>query len=454
MKLHVIILAAGKGTRMKSALPKVLAPLAAKPLLAHVVETAKALKAASINVVVGHGAEQVRSAFANEKINWYTQAEQKGTGHAVKQGIPDLPDEDIALILYGDVPLITTATLQNLIQDRDTHQLAILTAIFDNPSGYGRIIRNEKNHVIGIVEQKDATTEQQAIQEINTGILAGKIGKLKQWLNALDTNNAQGEEYLTDVVGIANQAGETIVASQPHSNDEINGINSKLELAAMERRYQLLAAQKCMEQGLTVIDPARFDLRGELDFAQDCSVDINIIINGKVSLGQNVTIHANCVLTDCAIGDDTVIHPNTVLENCQIGKNANVGPFARIRPGTVLANKTRIGNFVELKNTQLATGSKVNHLSYVGDSQVGQDTNIGAGVITCNYDGANKHQTIIGNNAFIGSNAQLIAPVTVEDGATIAAGSTITQKVPEGHLAVGRSKQKNLAGWARPKKNK
>jgi len=454
MKLHVIILAAGKGTRMKSALPKVLAPLADKPLLAHVVQTAKTLEAASINVVVGHGAEQVRAAFKNENINWYTQTEQKGTGHAVKQGIPDLPDEDIALVLYGDVPLITAATLRNLLHDLDTHQLGILTAIFDNPTGYGRIVRNEKNHVIGIVEQKDASAEQQAIQEINTGILAGNIGKLKQWLNALNTNNAQGEEYLTDVVGIANQANESIIASQPQNNNEINGINSKVELAVIERLYQQMAAQKCMEQGLTVIDPARFDLRGELDFGQDCSLDINTIINGKVSLGRNVTIHANCVLTNCTIGDDTIIHPNTVLENCQIGKNANVGPFARIRPGTILANKTRIGNFVELKNTQLATGSKVNHLSYVGDSQVGQDTNIGAGVITCNYDGANKHQTIIGDNAFIGSNAQLVAPVTVEDGATIAAGSTITQKVPEGHLAVARSKQKNLSGWVRPKKNK
>ena len=454
MKLHVIILAAGKGTRMKSALPKVLAPLAAKPLLAHVIHTAKTIEAASINVVVGHGAEQVRTAFKNENINWHVQTEQKGTGHAVKQGIPDLPDEDVALVLYGDVPLITAATLRNLIQDLDTHQLAILTAIFDNPTGYGRIVRNEKNHITGIVEQQDASVEQQAIQEINTGILAGNIGKLKQWLNALNTNNAQSEEYLTDVVSIANQAGEIIVATQPQSNDEINGINSKVELAAIERLYQQMAAQQCMEQGLTVIDPARFDLRGELNFKQDCTLDINTIINGKVSLGRNVTIHANCVLTDCTIGDDTIIHPNTVLENCQIGKNANVGPFARIRPGTVLANETRIGNFVELKNTQLATGSKVNHLSYVGDSLVGQDTNIGAGVITCNYDGANKHQTIIGDNAFIGSNAQLVAPVTVADGATIAAGSTITQKVPEGHLAVARSKQKNLAGWARPKKNK
>lgn len=454
MKLHVIILAAGKGTRMKSALPKVLAPLAAKPLLAHVIQTAKQLDAASINVVVGHGADEVRSTFANEDINWCVQTQQKGTGHAVKQGIPNLPAGDIALVLYGDVPLITAQTLQSLTQGLNDHPLAVLTAIFDNPTGYGRIIRDEKNALSGIVEQKDASEQQQTIKEINTGILAANVGKLTQWLNALDTNNAQGEEYLTDVVGIAYQSGETIFATQPNSNDEINGINSKVELAAIERRYQHLQAQKCLEQGLTIIDPTRFDLRGEINFGKDCLLDINTIINGQVSLGDNVTIHANCVLSNCEIGDNTVIHPNTVLEDCRIGNSANVGPFARIRPGTVLADETRIGNFVELKNTELATGSKVNHLSYVGDSQVGENTNIGAGVITCNYDGANKHKTIIGDNAFIGSNAQLVAPVTVASGATIAAGSTITQAVPEKSLAVARSKQKNIAGWKRPVKKK
>ena len=454
MKLHVIILAAGKGTRMKSALPKVLAPLAAKPLLAHVIQTAQNLGAASINVVVGHGADQVCSTFADESINWYTQTEQNGTGHAVKQGIPDIPDDESALILYGDVPMIQSQTLQTLINGLQQHSLAVLTAILDDPTGYGRILRDGDDNLSGIIEQKDANVEQQAIQEINTGILAGNAGKLKKWLNALDTNNAQGEEYLTDVVSIAYQEGEKITASQPENNDEINGINSKIELAAAERRFQQRQAQDCLRKGLTIIDPARFDLRGTLNFGQDCLVDINTVINGDVSLGDNVTIHANCVLSDCHINDNTVIHPNTILENCHIGANTNIGPFARIRPGTTLANNTRIGNFVELKNTQLSAGSKVNHLSYVGDSQVGENTNIGAGVITCNYDGANKHQTIIGDDAFIGSNAQLVAPVKVENGATIAAGSTITQAVPENSLAVARSKQKNIAGWKRPKKNK
>ncbi len=454
MKLHVVILAAGKGTRMKSALPKVLAPLATKPLLWHVVETAKNLDAASINVVIGHGAEHVKKAFADENINWYLQTEQKGTGHAVKQGIPDLPDEDVALILYGDVPLIGQQTLTSLTQGLAKHDLAVLTAILDNPTGYGRILRDTENKLSGIVEQKDANDTQKTITEINTGILAANVGKLKQWLSALSTDNAQGEEYLTDIVGIAYQQKEHIFASQPQSIDEINGINSKVELAAIERRFQHIQAQQCLEKGLTIIDPARFDLRGTLSFGQDCLIDINAVFNGDVSLGDNVIIHANCVLSDCRIGDNTVIHPNTVLESCQIGTDANVGPFARIRPGTSLANETRIGNFVELKNTQLSTGSKVNHLSYVGDSEVGENTNIGAGVITCNYDGANKHKTVIGSHAFIGSNAQLVAPITIEDGATIAAGSTITQKVPEKHLAVARSKQRNIAGWNRPKKNK
>ncbi len=455
MKLHVIILAAGKGTRMKSALPKVLAPLASKPLLWHVIETAKTLDAASINVVIGHGAEHVKARFANEDIRWCMQSEQNGTGHAVKQGLPDLPEEDAVLVLYGDVPLIEATTLEALVNGLgNNHSLAVLTAMLDDPTGYGRITRDANNLVNGIVEHKDASENQRQIQEINTGILAANAGKLKQWLAALNTNNAQGEEYLTDVVGIAYQQDEKIFASQPRTIDEINGINSKAELAATERRFQFLQAQQCLQNGLTIVDAARFDLRGSLSFGQDCLIDVNVIFSGNVTLGDNVTIHANCILSNCRIGDGTVIHPNTVLEDCQIGLNANIGPFARIRPGTSLADDTRIGNFVELKNTQLSTGSKVNHLSYVGDSEVGENTNIGAGVITCNYDGANKHKTKIGRNAFIGSNAQLVAPVTVEDDATIAAGSTITQTVPEKSLAVARSKQRNIAGWNRPQKKK
>jgi bifunctional UDP-N-acetylglucosamine pyrophosphorylase/glucosamine-1-phosphate N-acetyltransferase len=456
MKLHVIILAAGKGTRMKSALPKVLAPLATKPLLWHVIKTAKNLDAESINIVIGHGSEKVKHAFADETINWCMQTEQKGTGHAVKQGLPDLPDEDAVLILYGDVPLIGEDSLQKLIaglsENAETRKndLAVLTAMLDNPHGYGRITHDSKGNMNGIVEHKDANLEELKIHEINTGILAANIGKLKKWLAEITTNNAQGEEYLTDIVGVAYQQNDTIFASQPNSIDEINGINSKVELAAIERRFQKIQADKCLREGLTIIDPSRFDLRGNLSFGQDCLVDINAIFNGEVQLGNNVTIHANCVLSDCKIDDNTTIHPNTVLESCSIGANANIGPFARIRPGTQLANDTKIGNFVELKNTQLAQGSKVNHLSYVGDSEVGVNTNIGAGVITCNYDGANKHKTIIGNNAFIGSNSQLVAPVTIADNATIAAGSTITQAVPEQSLAVARSKQRNINGWKRP----
>lgn len=457
MKLHVIILAAGKGTRMKSAKPKVLAPLATKPLLWHVVKTAKKLNAASINIVVGHGAHLVKDAFrqekAQEKINWCIQNKQNGTGHAVKQGLPDLPNEDTVLILYGDVPLIGETSLKRLIATlAKKNDLAILTAILDNPIGYGRITRDDKGNVNGIVEHKDATKKQLNINEINTGILAANVGKLKNWLSKINTNNAQGEEYLTDVVGIAHKLGDAICASQPNTIDEINGINSKTELATIERCFQHIQAKKCLDEGLTIIDPARFDLRGELSFGQDCLVDINVVFNGVVKLGDNVIIHPNCILSNCEIADGTIIHPNTVLENCKIGANANIGPFARIRPGTQLADETRIGNFVELKHTQLGHGSKVNHLSYVGDSQVGKNTNIGAGVITCNYDGANKHKTIIGDNAFIGSNAQLVAPVEVANNATIAAGSTITQAVPEQSLAIARSKQKVIKGWKRPTK--
>lgn len=452
MNLHVIILAAGKGTRMKSAKPKVLADLAGKPLLWHVVKTAKQLEAKSINIVVGHGVEQVKAAFVDEQINWCLQEQQNGTGHAVKQAIPDLPDEDIALVLYGDVPLIQKETLEGLTQGLKESGLAVLTAVLADPTGYGRMTRDDKGKLSGIVEHKDASAEQLKIDEINTGILAGNVGKLKQWLGQINSNNAQGEEYLTDVVGLAYQDGETIFDAKPDRLEEINGINSKVELAATERLFQAFQAKQCLTDGLTIVDPARFDLRGELEFGQDCFVDINAVFNGKVKLGNNVTIHANCVLSDCEVADNSTIHPNSVLENCVVGEKVNIGPFARIRPGTKLADEVRIGNFVELKNAQLGQGSKVNHLSYVGDSQVGSDSNIGAGVITCNYDGANKYQTTIGNKAFIGSNAQLVAPVTIEDGATIAAGSTITQNVPTENLAVARSKQKNITGWKRPVK--
>jgi bifunctional UDP-N-acetylglucosamine pyrophosphorylase/glucosamine-1-phosphate N-acetyltransferase len=457
MKLHLIILAAGKGTRMKSAKPKVLAELAGKPLLWHVINTVNKLETASVNVVIGHEAEQVKAAFASENlandINWCLQTEQNGTGHAVKQALPALPDNDAALVLYGDVPLITEQTLTNLLSELGHSDLAVLTATLDNPTGYGRMLRDQTNNLCGIVEQKDASEDQQCITEINTGILAANIGKLKTWLDQVTSNNAQGEEYLTDVVELAYKAGDRIADTKPSSIDEVNGINSRVELAKTERLFQQTQANDCMQKGLGIADPARFDLRGSLSFGQDCFVDINAIFNGDVVIGNNVTIHANCVLSDCTIADNSTIHPNSVLENCSVGKQVNIGPFARIRPGTNLADNVRIGNFVELKNTELGNGSKVNHLSYVGDSQVGSNSNIGAGVITCNYDGANKFKTVIGDNAFIGSNAQLVAPVNIEAGATIAAGSTITLTVPENNLAVARSKQKNISGWKRPKKS-
>lgn len=454
MNTHVIILAAGKGTRMQSNKPKVLAPLAQRPLLAHVVDAAKNLQVDAIHIVIGHGAEQIKDAFQNNDVTWCLQAEQLGTGHAVKTAIPMIPDKDNVIILYGDVPLIKASTLIPLLESLASHDLALLTAIVNNPAGYGRITRTPNQTISGIVEQKDATSEQLSIKEINTGILAAKSSHLKSWLERINNNNAQQEYYLTDVVALAYKDGCKIFSSHPQDITEINGINSKAELARTERILQTKLAEDCMQRGLTILDPARFDLRGSLNFGKDCVADINCVFNGKVVLGNNVTIHANCVLSDCEIDDNSIIHPHTVLESCKIGQQVNIGPFARVRPGTVLDSNVRVGNFVELKNAQLSTSSKVNHLSYVGDAEVGQNTNIGAGVITCNYDGANKHKTKIGDNAFIGSNAQLIAPVIIDDNTTVAAGSTINNNVPKSHLAVARSKQRNIAGWKRPIKIK
>lgn len=454
MNTHVIILAAGKGTRMQSDKPKVLAPLAQRPLLAHVIDCARELSADVIHVVVGHGAEIVKKNFPNDALNWCLQSKQLGTGDAVKSALPNIPSDDNVIVLYGDVPLIKPATLEPLLASLENHELALLTAVIDDPNGYGRITRTPNQNINGIVEQKDATVEQLAIDEINTGILAAKSGHLKAWLERINSNNAQQEYYLTDIVALAYEDGCKIFSTQPNDIAEINGINSKIELALTERILQKNQAEECMQRGLTILDPNRFDLRGTFDFGKDCLVDINCVLNGEVTLGNNVTIHANCVLSNCTIGDNTIIHPNTVLEDCSIGQLVNIGPFARIRPGTKLNDEVRIGNFVELKNAQLSLGSKVNHLSYVGDAQVGKNTNIGAGVITCNYDGANKHKTEVGDNAFIGSDSQLVAPVKIGNNATIAAGSTITGSVPEDHLAVARNKQRNIAGWKRPVKIK
>lgn len=454
MNTHVVILAAGKGSRMRSNSPKVLAKLANKPLLAYVIDAAYNLGAHKIHVVVGHEAEQVKGAFPNPDLHWCNQEQQLGTGDAVKIALPNIPDEDRVLILYGDVPLIKTHYLQSLIDNLGNHELSILTATLEDATGYGRIIRDPNLRVNGIVEHKDANKEQLSINEINTGILAANAKHLKQWLEKLQPNNAQGEYYLTDIVSFAYNDECSIFTDQPENVLEIEGINSRVELAQKERQLQSSIAQKYLKNGLSIVDPLRLDVRGKLDFGADCSVDINTIINGNVELGNNVIIHANCILTDCKIKDNTVVHPNSVLEGCNVGANVNIGPFARVRPGTNITDSVKIGNFVEIKNSLLHSGSKVNHLSYIGDSEVGKNSNIGAGTITCNYDGVNKHKTKIGDNAFIGSNSQLIAPVEIANNATIAAGSTIINSVPEGNLAVARSRQKNLKGWKRPIKSR
>lgn len=452
--LHIIILAAGQGTRMKSALPKVLHPIAHKPLLAHVLDVAKQLEAESTHVVYGHGGEQVKSALEHYNVKWVLQAEQLGTGHAVEQAVPDIADGQTVLILYGDVPLIQKETLVQLINAASSNALGLLTAKLDDPAGYGRIIRNETGDVIKIVEQKDATEEQKQVNEINTGMLALNSTRLKGWLKQLENNNAQGEYYLTDVIGMAAIEGVAINTVHPASLKEIEGVNNKLQLAQLEREYQMDQARKLMEQGVTLRDPARFDLRGELEVGRDVIIDVNVIIDGKVKLGDGVTIEANNIIKDTAIGDNVTIHPNCVIESANIGDSCNIGPFARVRPDTVLSNGARIGNFVEIKKSTIGEGSKVNHLSYIGDTIMGKDVNIGAGTITCNYDGANKHQTVIGDNAFIGSDTQLVAPVEVGEGATIGAGSTITHDAPKGELTLSRSPQKTRPGWKRPVKKK
>ncbi len=451
--LHIIILAAGKGTRMHSSVPKVLHQLAGAPLLEHVVSTAKKLNPSQIHVVVGHGKQQVESAFEGEKIKFVDQAEQLGTGHAVQQAINAIDNDSNCLVLYGDVPLIAESTLQSLVNSIDSFSLALLTSIVDDPTGYGRILRDETNSACGIVEQKDATIEQCAINEINTGFLCARTEKLKTWLQQIDNDNAQKEFYLTDIVKLAHDAGEPINTLQPTSNNEIIGINNRVELAKVERIYQLSKAEQFMKSGVTVVDPNRLDIRGEVSIAEDTIIDVNCVIIGKTEIDANVTIHPNCVISNSKIGSGTTIHANTVIENAIIGTSVNVGPFARIRPGTELGDEVRIGNFVETKNAKLKAGAKANHLSYVGDSEVGSNTNIGAGVITCNYDGANKHKTKIGNDVFVGSDSQLVAPVTIEDGATIGAGSTITNNVEKNQLAISRSRQRQIDGWKRPSKN-
>jgi bifunctional UDP-N-acetylglucosamine pyrophosphorylase/glucosamine-1-phosphate N-acetyltransferase len=454
MKLGVVILAAGQGTRMRSSLPKVLHKLAGRPLLQHVISTAGALEPEQIVVVYGHGGEQVPAAFSADGLTWVEQAEQLGTGHAVEQALPALKDADRVLVLYGDVPLTEVSTLSALIDAAADTDLALLTVELENPTGYGRIVRAQNGSVQRIVEQKDAAPEELAIREINTGILVADRARLEQWIERLENDNAQGEFYLTDIVEAAVKEGIEVRSAQPADFDEVKGVNDRMQLAELERHYQRRQAQQLMRQGVTLRDPARFDLRGTLSVGQDVEIDINVLLEGDISLGDGVRIGANTVIRNSSIAADTQINENCVIEQATIGQKCLIGPFTRMRPNAVLAESVRIGNFVEVKKSNIGEGSKINHLSYVGDTSVGKAVNIGAGTITCNYDGANKHQTIIGDNAFIGSDTQLVAPVEVGAGATIGAGSTITQNAPPETLSLSRSKQVSLKGWRRPVKKK
>ena len=452
--LNIVILAAGKGTRMHSNTPKVLHQIGGAAILAHVIACAKALKPQKIIVVYGFGGEIVREAFAHENIIWVNQAEQKGTGHAVQQAVPHLDDAANTLILLGDVPLVDAQACKNLIALAQ-NKLAILSFNKPDPTGYGRIVRAASGNVTAIVEHKDATEAQRNIVEVNTGMMAMPNAQLKNWLSRLSNNNAQGEYYLTDIVEFAVKDGIKVVAEITPDEWSVTGINSKLDLSLIEREHQTRIANKLLQQGVTLRDASRLDVRGLLDCGRDVEIDVNCLFEGDVILGDKVTIAANCVIKNAVIATGTQILPFTHIDDAKIGENSRIGPYARLRPGTILQADTHVGNFVELKNAQVNIGSKINHLSYVGDSTVGKNVNIGAGTITCNYDGANKFRTVIEDEAFIGSDTQLIAPVTVGKGATIAAGSTITKDVPAGGLTVCRAKeQKTYTNWQRPVKIK
>ena len=453
MSIGVVILAAGQGTRMKSAQPKVLHQIGGKSLLGHVIDCARALSAEEIVVVYGHGGEQVRAAFTEQSdLQWVEQAEQLGTGHAVQQAMPALTRSEQVLVLYGDVPLIRPETLKQLI-DTAGRGFGLLTVTLDDPGGYGRVVRNELDRVQCIVEQKDADPEQLSIREINTGIMFMPRDDLQRWLGGLSNDNAQGEYYLTDVLAMAVAEGLDIQVCQPASAVEAEGVNNRVQLASLECAYQHRLAEALMTDGVTLRDPARIDIRGEVSHGLDVEIDFNVLLEGRVVLGDRVRIGANCVLRNATIADDVEILDNCVIEDAHIGPGSKVGPFARLRPGAELVGQAHVGNFVEIKKSVVGLGSKVNHLSYVGDSEIGAGVNIGAGTITCNYDGANKHKTEIADGAFIGSNTALVAPVKVGPGATIGAGSVISKDAPEEKLTLTRAKQISL-NWQRPTKKK
>ena len=452
MKLGVVILAAGQGTRMRSQLPKVLHCIAGKPLLSHVLDSANEVGANQVCVVYGHGGERVRSAMDAYDCAWVEQAPQLGTGHAVMQAMPAMQDMDRVLILYGDVPLISTATLRCLLHESAHTALGLLTTLLPDPTGYGRIVRDDHGRVLRIVEQKDATPDEMAVDEINTGFLVADRARLGDWLSRIDADNSQKEYYLTDIVGLAAGDGVEIATTHPGAVEEVSGINNRAQLAALERWYQRQQAQTLMLAGTTIADPSRFDLRGRLDADPDTFIDINVVIEGRVNLGAGVRIGPNCVLRDCTIGADTQVFANCIIEEATVGSGARIGPYARLRPEADLADATHVGNFVEIKKAVIGRGSKVNHLTYIGNAEIGSRVNVGAGTITCNYDGVNKHMTTIGDDAFIGSNTALVAPVTIGSGATVGAGSTITRDAPAEKLTLNRAQQITVDNWQRPRK--
>jgi bifunctional UDP-N-acetylglucosamine pyrophosphorylase/glucosamine-1-phosphate N-acetyltransferase len=450
--LSVVILAAGQGKRMRSRLPKVLQPLAGRPMLAHVLDRARGLSADGIHVVYGHGGDAVRDTFRGEQLSWHEQAEQLGTGHAVATALPAIPDSHKVLVLCGDVPLIGEDTLASLVSAASADTVGLLTAQIDDPAGYGRVVRDLQGNVVEIVEQADASAEQLDITEINTGLLAAEAGKLRQWIGRLDKRNAQGEYYLTDVVSLAVADAVPVIGVVIDNAAEALGINDKHQLAAAERTLQRREARALLDAGVTLADPERIDVRGTLSVGSDVAIDINSVFVGTVELGDGCRIGPNVVIRDSKLGPGTVVHANSVIVDSTVGENCEIGPFARLRPGNTLAERVKIGNFVEAKKSQIGTGSKVNHLSYVGDAVIGCNVNVGAGTITCNYDGANKHRTTIGDNVFVGSGVNLVAPIEIGEGATIGAGSTLNKDAPCGELIVARSRQVAVPHWKRPVK--
>jgi len=452
MKLGVVILAAGKGTRMRSALPKVLHPLAGRPLLRHVLDAAEALGAARIGVVFGHGGEQVPSALADVDCAWVEQSERLGTAHAVQQAMPVMAEMDRVLVLYGDIPLIEAETLNRLVADSADTELGVLTMTLPDPTGYGRVVRDKRGHVLRVVEQKDASEAELGIAEVNTGFIVADRARLADWLARVGNDNVQGEYYLTDVVGLATADGVRVVTTQPESIEEVAGINDRIQLAELERYHQRRLAESLMRGGTTLMDPARLDIRGTLECERDVVIDVNLICEGRVRIGANARIGPNCLLQDCDIGPGAEVLANSVIEGAKVGAGARIGPFARLRPEAEIGPGCHIGNFVEIKKSRIAEGSKVNHLTYIGDAEIGSGVNVGAGTITCNYDGANKHRTLIGDGAFIGSNTALVAPVEIGAGATIGAGSVITRAAPADKLTLTRSAQITNDHWQRPVK--